>query len=291
MLLGNLGDWFTDIELINLMEKIHMKIVTFVMFLLVVPLFNCLAQLPFYGDMQRPKGKVKSFTERCYETTGGINTLVQKRSYAYDLNGELIEQKIYNTIDSNAIEQTISYVYENKELSEEQGDGEHGYRIKYMYYDNGNMMAKKYISDSVKSLERYEYDNKNNRSLRVCYDGYGELKLKEVYKYDNLNNLILKEWNDYDTISNSGSIAYSIEPTLLLGGERAYAPNGRLKYSITYEYDINNNIAQETRYTGGGFFDRKRKYAYDYDEKGNWLILNNKNKASTYLTKRDINYY
>jgi len=272
-------------------KKEQMKVVILVLFLFTFPLFNCLAQLPCYGDMRKPKGKVKSFTEQCYETTGGIKTLVQKRSYAYDLNGKLIEQKIYNTIDSNAIEQTISYVYEDKELSEERGDGEHGYRIKYMYYDNGKMMAKKYISDSVKSLERYEYDDKNNRSLHVCYDGYGELKLKEVYKYDNLNNLILKEWNDYDTALNSGSIAYSIESTLLCSGERAYAPNGHLKYSITYEYDDNNNIVQEIRYTGGGFVDWKRKYAYEYDEKGNWLTLNNKNKASTYLTKRDINYY
>jgi len=273
------------------MEKVQMKMVTLVLFLMMFPLFNCLAQLPIYGDMRKPKGKVKSFTEQCYQTTGGINTLVQKRSYAYDLNGKLIEQKIYDTIDSNAIEQTISYVYENKELTEEEGDGEHSYKIKYMYYDNGNMMAKKYISDAVKSLERYEYNDKNNRSLRVCYDGYGELKLKEVYKYDNSNNLILKEWNDYDTTLNSGSIAYSFESTLLCSGERAYAPNGHLKYSITYEYDNNNNIAQETRYTGGGFVDWKRKYGYEYDEKGNWLTLNNKNKASTYLIKRDINYY
>jgi len=273
------------------MKYSQFGLLLFLLFLLTFPPFNCLAQLPFYGDMRRPKGKVQSFTEKCYETTGGINTLVQKRSYSYDLNGKLIEQKIYNTIDSNTIEQTISYVYEDKELSEEQGDGEHGYRIKYMYYDSGKMMAKKYISDSVKSLERYEYDDKNNRSLRVCYDGYGELKLKEVYKYDGLNNLILKEWNDYGTTLNSGSIAYSIEPTLLLGGERAYASNGHLKHSITYEYDDNNNIVQEIRYTGGGFVDWKKKYSYEYDEKGNWFTLNNKNKVSTYLTKREINYY
>jgi len=269
-----------------------MKLTTLILLIVIVfPFSGASAQFPFYGNMRKPKGKVKAFMEKCYETTGGINTLVQKRSYDYDLNGKLIEQKIYSTIDSNAIQQTISYLYEDKELSEEQGDGEYGYRIKYMYYDNGNMMAKKYISNSVKSLERYEYDDQSNRSLRVCYDGYGELKLREVYKYDNSNNLILKEWNDYDTTSNSGSIAYSIEPSLLLDGERAYASNGHLKYSITYEYDDKNNIAQEIRYTGSGFVDWKRKYLYEYDERGNWLTLRNKNKASTYLTKRDISYY
>jgi len=95
--------------------------------LLLIP-FGLSAQYPVIGKGKMPKGNIKSFTERCYDTSQGLSVLISKNTYSYNAEGVVIERKEYDTIDSLKVYQTISYVYEDGELIEEVGES---YKISF----------------------------------------------------------------------------------------------------------------------------------------------------------------
>jgi hypothetical protein len=250
----------------------------------------CFAQVqyPVYGDAKRPKGKIRSFTESCYDTSNGEKVLVFKEGYAYSQKGQLVTRFIYDTIDSTANPIKISYIYEDDELTEEVGPS---YNAIYLYDERGNKMVKKYSSKDDTYLERYSY-NKNNLLVEtVRYGDDKRLRFKETLKYTDFKTLLSRTYNVPDSVSLSYFANYSLEPKGNVISERVYAANSFLKYSITYFYDDHYNKNEETRYTSNGYFESRSTFRYRYDVRDNWVSMINKNKKSSYLTVRKINYY
>lgn len=250
----------------------------------------CFAQVkyPVFGDSKKLKGKVRSFTESCYDISNEEKVLVLKEGYAYNQKGQLVSRFIYDTIDSNATPAKISYTYEDDELAEEVGPT---YNAIYLYDERGNKMVKKFISNDDTYLERYSY-NKNNLLIEtVRYGDDKRLRFKETLKYTDFKTLLSRTHNVPDSASLSYFANYSLEPKGNVISERVYAVNSFMKYSITYFYDDYYNKNEETRYTSNGNFESRSTFRYRYDSKENWISMVNKNKKSTYLVVRKINYY
>lgn len=245
-------------------------------------------QYPVFGDAKKPKGKIRSFTESCYDLSSGEKVLVFKEGYAYNQKGQLVSKFIYDTIDSTASPIKITFVYEDDELAEEIGPG---YNAIYLYDERGNKMVKKYTSENDTYLERYSY-NKNNLLVETVRHGDDQrLRFKETLKYTDFKTLLSRTYNVPDSVNLSYFANYSLEPKGNVISERVYAANSYLKYSVTYFYDDHYNKNEETRYTSNGNFEFRSTFRYRYDVRDNWISMVNKNKKSSYLTVRKINYY
>jgi len=264
----------------------YMKMGLLIFMLLIVPrvLF---AQYPVFGDERRPKGKVISFTERCYETTQGAPVLVSKNKFTYDQKGVLIERIIYDTIDSTKTEQKVVYVYEDGELYEEVGEN---YKIRYAYDDNGKKLAEKYSSINVNHLKRFDYNMNGQLIKSTNYNSKGKLLYTETFKYDDQKTLLMFFHTVPDSTSKSFQAIYTKDAKGKRLSERVYATTGYILYSKQFEYDQEGQLAAEIHYNYAGAYDFTSKFKYSYDQVGNWISLVNKNKASSYLTTRVIEY-
>ncbi|MES2454109.1 MAG: hypothetical protein V4594_01145 [Bacteroidota bacterium] len=255
------------------------------------------AQFPFFGDAKKPTGKIRAFTESCYETSTGHQVLVQKERFVYNDQGQLILQTIYDTIDSNKVSYTRKYVYDGKQLLEELAEGQ--FNVRYLYDAEGNKIARKYTADTLSYLDRYEYDEKNVLTLRNRYNDEGELTARELYTYNGQRQLIRKSYLDHDSASNSKTISYSYESSSSsdVSQERVYAPNGKNLYSIGYFYGMQLDLTEQSRYSAGGNLDWRKTYNYQYDKAENWILMQAKItggaflvKRGSFLTRREIEY-
>ena len=283
------GIWVELYTGIGLSKVLFVKKLVYLLFVISLST-PCFAQVqyPVFGDAKKPKGKVRSFTESCYDISNGEKVLVLKDGYAYNQKGQLVSRFIYDTIDSTAIPTKITYIYEDDELAEEIGPS---YNAIYLYDERGNKMVKKYSSKEDTYLERYSY-NKNNLLIEtVRYGDDKRLRFKETLKYTDFKTLLSRTYNVPDSASLSYFANYSLEPKGNVISERVYAANSYMKYSITYFYDDYYNKNEETRYTSNGNFESRSTFRYRYDAKENWISMVNKNKKSSYLTVRKINYY
>ena len=283
------GIWEELYTGIRLIKKLLVKTGFYIIFIIFwsVPGFGQV-QYPVFGDAKKPKGKIRSFTESCYDLSSGEKVLVFKEGYAYSQKGQLVSKFIYDTIDSTASPIKITYVYEDDELAEEVGPG---YNAIYLYDERGNKMVKKYTSENDTYLERYSY-NKNNLLVETVRHGDDQrLRFKETLKYTDFKTLLSRTYNVPDSVSLSYFANYSLEPKGNVISERVYAANSYLKYSVTYFYDDHYNKNEETRYTSNGNFESRSTFRYRYDAKENWISMVNRNKKSSYLTVRKINYY
>ena len=245
------------------------------------------AQYPVFGDERRPKGKIKSFTESCYETSQGAGVLVSKNKFSYDQKGLLIERIIYDTIDSTKTEQKVTYVYEDGELYEEVGET---YKIRHAYDDNGKKLAEKYSSNDVNHLKRYDY-NVNGQLVKLTnYNNKGKLLYTETFKYDDQKVLQIFFHNVPDSTLKSFQSIYTTDVKGKRLSERVYASTGFIRHTNKFEYDQQGQLSAEVRYNYAGAFEFKNTFKYSYDKAGNWISLVNKNKSSSYLTVRVIEY-
>jgi len=283
------GIWEELYTGIRLIKKLLVKTGFYIIFIIFWSLPSSgQVQYPVFGDAKKPKGKIRSFTESCYDLSSGEKVLVFKEGYAYSQKGQLVSKFIYDTIDSTASPIKITYVYEDDELAEEVGPG---YNAIYLYDERGNKMVKKYTSENDTYLERYSY-NKNNLLVETVRHGDDQrLRFKETLKYTDFKTLLSRTYNVPDSVSLSYFANYSLEPKGNVISERVYAANSYLKYSVTYFYDDHYNKNEETRYTSNGNFESRSTFRYRYDAKENWISMVNRNKKSSYLTVRKINYY
>ncbi|MHA4895380.1 hypothetical protein ACXZ1K_11545 [Pedobacter sp. PWIIR3] len=255
--------------------------------LLCTNIANTYAQFPVYGNSQKLKGKVKSFVETCYDTSFGNKTLVVKRNFIFDANGVLQQCIIYDTIDSNKIQDTIKYQYENKLLMQETAKE---FVIRYLYDDKGNLSAKRYRSGTVNYLHRFVYNKENQMLEAVSYNNKNKLIFRDNFKYDDQNNMIGRSHFVADSLSESFNAAYTYDLQHNRFSERVYALTGYVLYFSKFWHDSDNNLVSDWRYNASGSFERRKEYTYLKDQFGNWINMVTKSKKNTFLTTRTIQY-
>jgi len=244
-------------------------------------------QYPVFGDERRPKGNIKSFMESCYDTSQGIRLLVSKNKFNYDQKGLLIEKIVYDTIDSNKVNQKISYIYEDGELFEELGET---YKIRHAYDDKGKKLAEKYTSANSNYLKRYDYNINDELINLTSYSSEGKLLYSESFKYDDQKALLKLIHTVPDSSDKSFQAIYTSDIKGRHLSERVYATSGYILYTNKFNYDSEGQLIEEVRYNYSGAFLFKKNFKYAYDKAGNWTSLVNKNKSSSYLTTREIQY-
>ncbi|NRF40382.1 hypothetical protein [Pedobacter foliorum] len=263
-----------------------MKVGFFLIMLLIVPSV-LYGQYPVFGDERRPKGNIKSFMESCYDTSQGIKMLVSKNKFIYDQKGVLIERIVYDTIDSNKVSQKVSYIYEDDELFEELGET---YRIRHVYDDKGKKLAEKYTSVNSDYLKRYDYSIDGELVRMTSYNSKGKLLYSESFKYDDQKALLKLIHIVPDSSDKSFQAIYTSDIKGRHLSTRVYATNGYILYTNKFNYDFEGQLNEEIRYNYSGAFLFKKRFKYVYDKAGNWTLLANKNKTSSYLTIREIQY-
>lgn len=264
----------------------YMKVGFLLSMLLIVPSV-LYSQYPVFGDEKRPKGNIKSFTESCYNTSQGEKLLVSRNKFNYDEKGVLIERIVYDTIDSTLVDQKVSYVYEDGELFEEVGET---YRLRYAYDNKGKKLAEKYTSASISYLKRYDYNTDGQVAKLVSYSSKGKLLYSESFKYDDQKALLKFSHTVPDSTDKSFQAIYTSDVKGKRLSERVYAVSGYMLYTNKFTYDSEGQLIEELRYNYSGAYDFKKSFKYVYDKAGNWVSLVHKNKSSSYLTIREIQY-
>ena len=263
-----------------------MKVGFILSLLFLIPSF-LYGQYPVFGDEKRPKGNITSFIESCYDTSQGINVLVSKNKFNYNQNGVLTERIVFDTIDSTKVYQKVSYIYEDGELFEEVGET---YKIRYAYDDNGKKLAEKYTSANINYLKRYDYNTNGQVVKLVSYSSKGKLLYSESFKYDDQKALIKFAHTVPDSSDKSFLAIYTPDAKGKRMSERVYAATDYILYTSKFKYDSQDQLIEEMRYNYSGTYIFKKTFKYVYDKVGNWTSLIHKNKTSSYLTIRQIQY-
>jgi len=255
--------------------------------LLVMSSQQCYAQYPAFGDTKKPKGNIKSFIERCYDTSSGEKVLVIKREYIYTTEGKLSSWIDYDTIDSTKLQDSIHLIYEEGLLIEESGKK---FKTRYLYDERQALIAKKFRSGKLNYLERYIRSKDKLLLETVSYGLDNKLIYRDDFKYDDLNRLIVYKHDVKDSSNRSFRAVYTTDVKGNRYTERVYSLNSYLQYSSKLWHDDANNLLSYWKYNQVGSFEFKKEYKYENDEYGNWIVLINKNKGSSYITTREIKY-
>jgi|GEM_PF-189584 len=194
---------------------------------------------------------------------------ITKFTYKYDDRGNMIEENGYTSYGRQHVKHTYKY------------DG-NGNKIEYNDYRTDGRLYKRKV---------YKYDNQSNKIEFVDYDSDGNVCRKDIYKYDDRGHKKEKKcydsdgkvfFNSFYKCDDYGNI---IEDVFYLFGE--------LNYIITYKYDKNANIIEETRYNADGSLKEKSTYIYKFDNKENWVkkIIIFNNGIPAIVIEREIEYF
>lgn len=173
--------------------------------------------------------------------TADSNLDMSKTEYFYDLNGRLVR-----TIESGRTYETYEYemsAYTRNEF-DDNGRLSSAKRYQYGVYDYGDMAL------NFRSQETYEYDANNNLTKKVTstytysyeYDKDGNC-VREVQSNSAGSIIQVLEYSDFAAVNKPKSI-------------KSYSPEHPEWTSYIYvakrEYDENNNLIKESRYTDTG---------------------------------------
>jgi hypothetical protein len=251
------------------------------------------------GDKQKPKGKIKAFTESCYSPNNANYVLNFKRTYIYSDQNNLLQEIDYSSFDSNNIEHTIMYYYKDNNVVEKKSAGNtismngklgnSGYKVQYSYDQFGNEVEEKYLSDFESRVDKFFYNGNKNIIKKTEINSKGNLNTYN-YTYDNMGNLIEENWNvpsenykpkyTYEYDNNKNKIA------------EYFYRNGNYGYRKSFKYDIKNNLTSEVCYYPDGRTAWAKTYKMEYDKLGNWISIKSyTNNNLDALTKREIIYF
>ncbi|MHA4895003.1 hypothetical protein ACXZ1K_09635 [Pedobacter sp. PWIIR3] len=245
------------------------------------------AQYPFNTPVKMPAGKISSFTESSYDQSSGHPVLIKKSTFTFDVRGNLVEQLIYDTIDSNVIENKIVYNYENDQLIAEKDK----YSVKkYLYDVLGNRTAMKQTTDSSSILIRYLYNLNKLVEQRVQYDEDGKLNFEEKFGYNLQSRLISKDVLIPDSLAKSYYANYTYDLKGNVVNDRIYALNNHIRWSNVYDYDQYGNLTEQKRLNETGAEQWRISCKYAFDKLGNWSTLTIRRDKNHFFITRKINY-
>ena len=270
------------------------------------------------GDEHKPKGKIKSFTEKCYWPFKGNYSLSNENSYYYDeednltkqiygfgqglrtdnyfyTDGKLMKLDLDLGLQSNVHNIKIFFCYDNdgKKISEiEFKDDLPSVTTKFKYDDLGNQIEQDYIetkNGKLLDLIKFNY----NRHGNMIYEERRVLSSNKIYKYfykyDTDENLIEKIVNQNNINIDTSAYKYDEKRNKI---ERiCYLPGYLAK--VTYTYDNSNNITGEYSYNSDGTLVYKILYQIEYDMRENWISISQfdlRYNEMPIITKREIEY-
>ncbi len=255
--------------------------IKYLFFIVVISFFSCQNSKKEETDFESDglKGNVSQLTQNTYEAIEKFGEIIQGKgidfSYShrpfdhflkkYNVKGNLIEWKLYNS--DGSLKRKETYKYDDK-----------GNLIKSNEYNSDGSFDKKCI---------YKHDDKGKKIEKNCYNLDGSLDYKYIYKYDDKGNGI--ESNEYNSDGSlKGKVGYkyddkgnNIEINMVVS-------------KFTYKYDDKGILIERNDYNSDGILYRKFNYKYEYDEESNWvkkIEFRGMAEIPEEITIRTIEYY
>lgn len=197
------------------------------------------------------KGKVRTITESQYsgiEKFGEAQkkSLVYKKIYTYNHNGNLTEECTYKP------------------------DGSLKIKTNNKYDEKGNLTEENNYSPDKNSFFNYKciykYDEKGNRTELNNYNFDGDLHYKQTYEHDDNGNLVGEKHYNPDGSFRDNPITYKYDDNSNVVDEKHNNADGTVSAQITYIYDNNRKNTEQN------FFVNEKLFwhgIYSYDENGN----------------------
>ncbi len=195
------------------------------------------------------------------------NNPTDKTTYMYDSKGNVNEENVYLASEYIQYKAINKYDKKNRKISEARYDK----ASKKLYetlssYDGDNLVKKYTVNEKGETdySEEFTYDAKGNMITHSIFERYDNSNTLNSYQYDDNGNKI--EW--------------------------IVAKNEKPFMTAIYTYDSKNNTTSITVTDASGTEVDKREYAYEYDQKGNWIKKTIKVKGiPQFIEERQITYY
>ena len=112
---------------------------------------------------------------------------------------------------------------------------------------------------------KIKFNEHGNKTVAIFYNADGELDRKSKYQYDEYGNKT----------------------------EYSYYSDGKISYKTQYYYDEYGSEIEKISYNADGIRVGKiKKYNYEYDKLGNWIVLTEYSVDKlTLFVEREIEYY
>ena len=255
---------------------------------------------------------VHSQTANYLDETSKENAQIkQLDTVTYDTNGNEIERIIYD--DYGFLVGKEVHTHDPKNIL-----------IESILSDpQGVVMERRtYIHDNGKLVQIMTYDGKGSLVLKQVntHDAYGRLRAETYYDPKNAIGKTLHKFDEKGNVSEvafylaSGSkavapigpclgahkVIYSYDGKGKPNKVLAYEPDGEMKQSWTYTYNLKGQVVEDIRESA--WSRTKFIYKYEYDLKGNWItrtaVVTDQSKLSgtgvhqsKKVTSRKITYY
>jgi len=220
--------------------------------------------------VQGLKGKVETMSESFLPGAGSKKPF-SKNVFKYDANGNMTE--LVNYTGDGKLASTIRYTYDvNGILVKEEtllGNGTVDLVSSIKTDPNGNKIEQ----DDVRPMGNilfnykyfYKYDEKGQLIERVALRGNGTLLFRYNFHYDDRGNRT--EWIQT-------------------------GPDSSVVGKVTYKFNENNNMIEETRFSKDGVATAVYTYAYEYDKRNNWIRQKKMQDGKLVeIKERDYKYY
>lgn len=163
----------------------------------------------------------------------------------------------------------------------------------------------------------YKYDEQNYKIERVGNYNDGSVLFKNILKYSNNRHTVeTKTYKGSDKFEQKDKAVY--DDHFRLTEQYGYLPDGKQFYKSTYTYDQDGNLKEHSYfdetdklqsrtiyvydkqgnavewlwYRGDGIVDRHLTYAYDFDEKNNWVRRVEFRDGKPFIvSEREIKYF
>ncbi|MBQ9607953.1 MAG: hypothetical protein IJV15_00750 [Lachnospiraceae bacterium] len=187
--------------------------------------------------------------EKSYNSSLG-DRWFQKWNYFYDEKGRIIKELFYNQYVPEEFEdlswyQIETYKYDsNGNLVEYYHSDEGASGTTFYEYDNNGKLIKATDSSLVGYCTIYEYDANGKISVETSNDKNGNLSHKATYQYDS-NGTLVEKVEDYENTNDYGD-----------------------NWRYVEKYDSHWNLCTKTDYKNGEIWD-EHEYQNEYDANGN----------------------
>lgn len=226
--------------------------------------------------------KTGNETERVIYDDYGL--LVGKEIRTFDASGNLLEAVLSDP--KNAVMEKGVYGYKNNNLIQiVNSDDKGNVNLKQINtYDAKSRLVEEtyYVADKAVGKTIYKYDAKGNISEASFYLADGAKAIAPIGPCLGAHK-VTYSYNEKD------------KPTVIT----VFEPDGKVKRSQQYTYNLKGNIIEDTR--GSPVSSRKSVYTYEYDLKDNWIKQSGtagdlsktgtKSPERKTLITREITYY
>ena len=224
-------------------------------------------------NLNKIKGKVKSYTEITYKTVGyfsrfeksEIDCRVERK---YDERGSLIEETRYNS--GGSLDMQDKYKYDERgNLIEEtryKSDGSLDVQKTYKYDARGNLIEERYFKAACSLVF---FSSQMEHHLTYKHDSKGNKIEATDYNSDGSTQCVVQFNNTYDDKGNLIKSTPNLNLRRLALQHDVYSSHIDLS-TYTYLYDDNSNLIR--KYISCKRFSFDETKCYKYDERGEKVI-------------------